>query len=440
MVIMNDYPRHIESYYAGRAPQRPVRAALERKVQAEVCVVGGGLAGLTTARELTRRGKKVVLMEARRIGWGASGRNGGFVSAGYAEGLDAIERRVGPDDAGKLYWHSRRGVDYVRGLIESENKGAIVGGHGWLKLIRHDDADALRRQRDKMAGRYGVELEFWDKDRVRQTLATKTYFFGIHDPTPFHIDPLAYAEILAAKAESEGLAIFEGTPATSVERSGAGWTVHSPNGLVEAEIVVAATSAHRPEGSVFPAIERAVLPVATYVIASAPMGRGLRQAIGFSGCIGDTRRAGDYYRIVEGDRLLWGGRITTRRSEPRHLAERLKADIRRIYPQLGDFKVDYAWSGLMGYARHKMPIVGEIAPGLWAATALGGHGLNTTATVGLLVAEALGDGDDQWRLFQPYKADWGGGAIGRAVTQLEYFRLRALDAFDEWRAQRRQGA
>ena len=435
---MNDYPRHIESYYAGRAPQRSVRPALEGKVQAEVCVVGGGLAGLTTARELARRGKTVVLLEARRIGWGASGRNGGFVSAGYAEGLDAIEKRVGLENAKELYRHSRRGVDYVRGLIDSENQGHIVGGHGWLKLIRHDDADTLRRRRDKMADRYGVELEFWDKARVRETLATKTYFYGIHDPSPFHIDPLAYAEILAAKAESEGLVIFEATPATSVERSGSGWVVRSLNGAIEAQTVVAATSAHRVNGMVFPAVERAVLPVATYVITSGHLGDGLRQAIGFSGCIGDTRRAGDYYRIVEGDRLLWGGRITTRRSEPKHLAESLKADIRRIYPQLGDFKVDFAWSGLMGYARHKMPIVGEIAPGLWAATALGGHGLNTTATVGLLVAEALGDGDDQWRLFQSYKADWGGGAIGRAATQLEYFRLRALDAFEEWRAQRRQ--
>ncbi len=427
-------PQHVASFYADRIPSRPARHDLQGRIHVQTCVIGGGLAGLTAARELARRGRRVVLLEAERVGWGASGRNGGFVSPGYAEGIDAIEKRLGSADAKVLYALSIRGVDYVRETLAATNAQHLIGGTGWLKLIRHDNADALRRRRDKLARAYGVELEFWDRDQIRSHLSTDTYYYGLQDARPFHINPLAYAEVLAQKAEMEGLTIFEGTMAERLRPVGAGWRIDTPRGSVHAETVVLATSAYGAAARLFAPVDRAVLPVATYVVTTEPLGDRLADAIRYRGCIGDTRRAGDYYRIVDGDRLLWGGRITTRRSEPRRLAEMLKSDILKIYPQLGDFRVDYAWSGLMGYAIHKMPIVGEVQRGLWVATALGGHGLNTTATVGELVARAIAEGDDTWRCFAPYKVRWGGGPLGRVATQLAYYRLRALDTVDEWRS------
>ncbi|MCB1448958.1 MAG: FAD-binding oxidoreductase, partial [Nitratireductor sp.] len=132
--------------------------------------------------------------------------------------------------------------------------------------------------------------------------------------------------------------------------------------------------------------------------------------------------------------LVWGGRITTRQSVPRDLGEKLRRDIQAVYPQLDDLEIETAWSGLMGYAIHKMPLIGRLREGFWAVTAFGGHGLNTTAMGGLLIASAITSGDDRWKLFEPYGLQWGGGLAGRAATQLEYWRLQMLDRIEERRA------
>ena len=147
----------------------------------------------------------------------------------------------------------------------------------------------------------------------------------------------------------------------------------SRSGEIVAPHVVLAGNADL--GPVQPQMAGAVLPVATYVAVTGKIGRGLARAIQWSGTISDTRRAGDYYRVIDGDRLLWGGRITTHTREPPRLREMMRGDILSVYPQLGDIRIEYAWPGIMGYAPHKMPQVGEIQPGLWICSAFGGHGL-----------------------------------------------------------------
>ncbi len=428
---------HIDSFYAATMTDAPPRPPLDGDVEAEVCVIGGGLAGLTVARELAGGGKAVVLVESRGVGWAASGRNGGFVSPGYAEGIDAIERKLGYEHARALWDLSVEGVEYVRRTIEELKPAGVSPVPGWLKVIRYSDPDGLRRRADVMATRYGHPREYWPTERVRETLRTKTYFQGLHDTTAFHIHPLNYALTLAADAEALGARIYEGTPAEKLKRGRTGWIVETPKGKIAARQVVLSGSAYPPP--VWRQIDRAVLPVSTYVVVSEPMAERLGEAIRFPGCIGDTRRASDYYRIVDDGRLLWGGRITTRRSEPQRLADMLKRDILAIYPQLGDFRVEFAWGGLMGYAVHKMPLIGRIGERLWACTAFGGHGLNTTAIAGSLVARAIGEGDDTWQRFRPYRAVWGGGSLGRLATQLVYWKLQLQDRLEERRAHAADG-
>ena len=431
-------PAHIDSFYAATMTEAPARPPLAGKAEAEVCVIGGGLAGLTTARELAAAGRSVVLVESARVGWAASGRNGGFVSPGYAEGIDAIEDKLGYEHARALWDLSVEGVDYVRGTIDDLKPAGVDPVPGWLKVIRYDDAEGLKRRAETMATRYGHPRDFWPTERVRETLRTNTYFQGLHDATAFHIHPLNYALALAADAEAKGARICEGTPAQRLDRGRAGWIVETPRGTVSARHLVLAGSAYPPR--LWRQIDRAVLPIATYVIVTEPMADRLADAIRFGGCIGDTRRASDYYRIVDDGRLLWGGRITTRRSEPARLAEMLKRDILAIYPQLGDFRVDFAWGGLMGYAVHKMPLIGRIGEGLWACTAFGGHGLNTTAIGGSLIARAIAGGDDTWKRFRPYRPLWAGGSLGRAATQFIYWKLQFFDALEERRARRGDGS
>lgn len=178
---------------------------------------------------------------------------------------------------------------------------------------------------------------------------------------------------------------------------------------------------------------RAILPVATYVAVTAKIGPGLAQAVRWTGAISDTRRAGDYYRIVDGDRLLWGGRITTDTREPLRLREMMRRDILSVYPQLRDVRIEYAWPGIMGYAPHLMPQVGEVEPGLWVCSAFGGHGLAQTAAGADAVAAGIAGEDDRWKLFKPFGTAWAGGALGRAATQLAYWKLQASDWWDEKR-------
>nr|WP_246660378.1 FAD-dependent oxidoreductase [Nitratireductor sp. XY-223] len=410
---------------------RPQCQPLDGLVEADVAVIGGGLAGLTAAREVAARGFSVVVLEANRIGWGASGRNGGFVSPGYAQGVDAIERRVGKARAMRLHRLSVKGVDYIEKTILDAGREDIVGGRGWLHLIRHRRTDALRQWQRKMAAEYGAELAFLDRTAIRALLDTDRYHAGVIDARSFHIDPLAYAELMLDLCRDAGVRVHEGTRAIDVRKSGATFHVRTAGGEVRAPSVVVASSAY---GGPVAAVERSVLPVATYVVVSRPAGERIGDVIRYRGCITDQRRAGDYYRVVgdeTGLRLLWGGRITTRRSEPARLSRMLLGDILRIYPQLRGLEIEYTWSGLMGYARHKMPIVGEISPGLFAATAFGGHGLNTTAAAGLAVADAIAGSKEQLTLFEDYRTAWGGGALGRIATQIEYMRLRLVDYIDE---------
>ncbi len=422
---------HVQSYYAAQLPVRSAYEGPTGQLDKDVAVIGGGLAGLTASRELAARGYSVILLEANKIGWGASGRNGGFVSPGYAQGIDAIEKAVGIEGSKRLYELSVSGMKYVEDTITALGRADIIKGRGWLHVIRHRKKSALQRWQEKMVSTYGANMQFWDAGELRQRLHTQSYRAGVADAGPFHIDPLAYAELLASACNAAGVAVCENARVANISRQGNRFQLVLTEKRVLVDNVVLATSAY---GGPYSALERSVLPVATYVVTSKPGCANLASAINYDGCIADTRRAGDYYRVVRdnsGARLLWGGRITTQLAEPDDLAEGLRQEIQRIYPQLADIRIDYAWSGLMAYARHKMPIIGQISPGLYALTGFGGHGLNTTATGGVAVARAIAGDKDDMDAFQKFGLAWCGGAAGRLATQLEYRRLQVLDYIEE---------
>jgi gamma-glutamylputrescine oxidase len=365
-----DYPA---SWYAATRDSSPDRAPLSGRTEADVAVVGGGFAGLHTARLLAMRGRRVVLVERRRIGWGASGRNGGFVGAGFAARSGALVDKLGPDHARKLYAQSQRGVAIVRTAIDGLGRPDIRMGSGKLTVSRTDQGTGFADRTRALAAKLGASFEPWDTKRVRALIDSERYHQAIHDPQSFHVHPLNLALALAGDIERCGGRVHERTEATGLERQGAAWRLRMQDGAIVAQHVVLAGNADL--GRVQPRIARAVLPVATYVAVTAKLGPRLARSIRWPGAISDTRRAGDYYRIVDDERLLWGGRITTDTREPPRLRGLMRGDILAVYPQLGDVRIDYAWPGIMGYAPHLMPQVGEIKPGLWVCSAFGGHGL-----------------------------------------------------------------
>lgn len=422
---MTESPNH--TFYAAAATSAPARPRLAHDIETEVCVVGGGFAGLWAARALAARGQEVVLLEAGEIAGGASGQNGGFVSAGYAARLENIVARVGLDHARALYGLSREGVEIVRRMASSD-AGALQVKPGRLHVLRHNDEVGLSDYGEMLARDFSHELELWPMARVRAVLASGQYYQALHEADAFHLNPLSLARLIAAEIEDRGGRIFEHSRVLEADVLGLRKSLVTEQGRVRAFNVVIAGSA--AVGTAFPWLEQTILPVRTHVAVTAPLGGSIRRIIGYEGAIADTRRAGDYYHLA-GDRLLWGGRISARRNPPRKLEQLMGRDIARVFPQLKNAPVEYAWSGVMGYAVHMMPQIGMAQPGVWVSTAFGGQGLNTSAMAGELIASAIVEQDDRWRQFLPFGLVWNGGGAGRAIAQVAYWGMQAKDWLDE---------
>lgn len=432
--MSTEYP---PSWYAATRWPAPARPALEGRAHADVAIVGGGFAGLHLARLLAMRGRRVALLERRRTGWGASGRNGGFVSPGFAESSALLVRRLGAGRARALFAHSQAGVRLVEQAIEQLGRPELVMGRGQLTCRRSPGGPGFSDEVRSLAEALGARFEPWTAKQVRAALSTGRYHEAIHDPEAFQIHPLNFALALAQDLSARGAQVFEASSVESIARERGAWVARTARGQVEAAELVLAGNADL--GPLHGALGRSVLPVATYVAVTEPLGPALAGCVRWGGAVTDTRRACDYFRVVDGDRLLWGGRITTDTREPRGLRELMRRHVLAVFPQLADVKIEHAWPGVMGYARHKMPFIGRLEPGLWMSSAYGGHGVGQTAAGALLLADAITEGDDEWRRYQAFPLRWAGGAAGRLATQAVYWWMQARDALEEWRGAAKLG-
>ena len=436
---MNEPDSTADSWYEATRVASPERGALNYELDTDVCVIGAGLAGLTVAREVAKRGWSVAVLEAERVAWAASGRNTGFVLPGFHEDIDSMVERIGLDHAKQLYALSVHGVDYVRRAIEETGMPGVDPVPGWLHVSKTAGDEEVRASVERLRW-IGADCEAWPTERVREVLPNPRYFAAIHYPRAFHIHPLNYALGLAADAEARGVRIFEGTPALSIDPSGVRKRIATPDARVRAPHVVLACNVHL--GELMPELAATLLPITTYVMVSEPIPT-LSEVIRYRGGVSDTDRADNHYRIVGGEhpgeqRLQWAGRVRLWEAEPRKVARGLKADIRRNFPALGEVEMAHLWGGTLGRAIHRMPQIGQIEPGLWVASGFGGHGLNTTAMAGELIARAMVENDETWRLFAPYELVWAGGMFGRVLAQGLYWGSRPLRRAEEELARYRE--
>lgn len=421
-------PLLAQSYYRATAAPYPAYAPSGGRQEARIAIIGGGYAGLNTALGLAERGvRDVVVLEREQIGFGASGRNGGFVFAGWSLGEQALLDQQGEERARALFGLTVAAVERIRERVaryaiacDATDAGVI-----WANWFR--DPAVLRRRQQLLADHYGVHWGWLPREELGERVRSKRYSAGLYERNALHLHPLNYAIGLAAAASGQGVRIHEHSAVRRLRRDGAQWKLETAQGELLAEQVVLACGGYLA-GLAKP-VDRAVLPIATYVMATEPLGERLGECLTTPAAVYDTRFAFDYYRPLPDTRLLWGGRISIRNRHPQAVQRLLRRDLLRVFPQLADARVEYAWSGLMSYARHQMPQLGTSGDGLWWAQAFGGHGVAPTCAAGELLAAAIADGSDGWRQF----ADYGLASVhkpaGLLAAQCSYWWQQMRDGF-----------
>lgn len=422
-----------ESYYHATRSAGPRFEPLREPIEARVAIVGGGYSGLATALGLAERGvRDIALVEAHSIAHGAAGRNGGFVFGGYSLGEGDLLRQLGPERARRTYRRTVAAVEKIRARIARHaiDCAPVDEGVIWANWFR--DESVLRDRAALLRDAYGIEWEWIEPERMRALVGSTRYGAGLLERNALHVHPLNMALGFARAAAEQGVRIFERSPAVKLERDGAGWRVETPEGAIRAEHVVLGCGGYL--AGLRREIDRSILPIATYVVVTEPLGARIRELFpGTRAAVYDSRFAFDYYRPLHDTRLLWGGRISIRDRSADAVTRVLRRDIVKVFPQLADVKIDYAWSGLMGYARHQMPQLRKIEDGLWCGQGYGGHGVAATTAGAEVLASAIAEGDRAIEDYLPYGFDSTYKPTGYLAAQANYWWLEAKDKFKEKR-------
>jgi gamma-glutamylputrescine oxidase len=384
-----------QSYYEATATRGPARPPLDGGQTCDIAVIGGGLAGLSAALELAARGYRVRVLEARRVGWGASGRNGGQAIHGLACDQDVIEAQLGEADARTVWDVSIEALDLIRQRIQSHGIDCQWRS-GYLGLATSaSKGAALAAWADRIERQYHYPLQRIGPSQVGGWIASQRFHSGIHDPRSGHLHPLRYTLGIAAAAEAAGAVIHEDTPVTGLQH-GAWAAVQTPQGTLQARQVLLAGNVYL--GRLAPPLDSRIMPVGTYIACSVSMPPERAAALVPSGAaVCDTDFVLDYFRPTLDHRMLYGGRVSYSTRPPRDLAHSMRERLLATFPQLQDVALEYAWGGFVDITMNRAPDFGRLptAPGhapVYYLQGFSGHGLALTGMAGRLVAEAV-DGD-----------------------------------------------
>ena len=417
------------TYYEACATPAPVRPALQGTQRCDVCVVGGGIAGASAALHLAERGLSVILLEAERIGWGASGRSGAQVLPGVAAPQERLEKLLGASDARKVWEVSVEGVRLVRELIARHGIDAqFVPGH-MLTAVKPRHEQELRQHAEELEQRYGYQgVRYLPRAEVRSIIASERYLGALYDANAGHIQPLNYTRGLAAAAERHGARLFEATRA--LEFNGRNPVrVRCAAGEVLCRQLVLCGNVYL--GATAPALRSRIMAVGTCIVASEPLGLERAQSlIRNNSAVADLNWVLDYFRRSHDHRLLFGGRVTYAGFDPDRIAAATRARMTLVFPQLRDVKVEFAWGGHVDITRNRAPDFGRLNPDVYYLQGFSGHGIALTGIAGKLVSDAIAGDAGRFDVFAriPHRGFPGGAALRRPalVLAMLYYRLRDL--------------
>lgn len=383
------YPK---SWYAATATRLDRFPTLKGAQKADVCVIGGGYTGLSAALHLAEAGRDVILIDAQRVGFGASGRNGGQLGSGQRVEQDTLEKSLGMDHARRLWQMGEEAKDLVRGLIARHDIDChLKPGVAWT-ASNADDLAHLHEYAAHLQKVYGYDqIETLDHAALQSVCPSPDYVGGVLDMGAAHLHPLNFALGLARAADAAGVRIFESSPAHHVEE-GKTVKVQTDAGHIIADHVILACNGYL--GGLNRKVAARVMPINNFVVATEPLGDRVRQVLPRDVAVADSRFVVNYFRLSHDGRLLFGGGESYGYKFPKDIAAKVRKPMSVIFPDLRDVRIDYAWGGTLGITMKRLPYVARVAPNILSASGYSGHGVGNATQAGLLMAQAItGDGD-----------------------------------------------
>lgn len=364
---------------------------LQDTVEADVIIVGGGFTGLSGALFLAERGRKAVVLEARHVGFGASGRNGGQVIPGLKHDPEDLLATYGTEHGQRMIEMVGGAADLVFDLIHRHNIQCSPVRAGWIQAAHSEMAKTAVHKRARQWQAQGVDVNILDRRQIADLSGTQRYFGGWRDPRAGALQPLDYARGLARKAVEYGAAIYENSPVISLTLEGNDWVAQTATGKVRAREVLIATNGYT--GSLVPGLAQSILPVQSMLIATRPLSDRQREEVMPKGIVlSETRKIAFYMRQTPDGRFLIGGRGAVGNNEKAVLMEALKAGMLRLFPQLEGIGIDYHWSGHVALTMDGLPHLHNPEPGLHVMLGYNGRGIAMATSFGKIYAEYIAEG------------------------------------------------
>jgi len=422
-------PAIVRSYYAASAHPRLRCPSLQGDVAVDVCVVGGGIAGCSTALHLAERGYSVALLEAEHIGWGASGRSGGQVLTGFASGQHKLVDQLGLATARQLWDISVEGVELLRTLVQHYQIDCDLHWGQMHVAIKKRHRRELQSELEEAQTVYGYSrLRSLDRAEVEALIATHQYCAGVLDSGSAHLHPFNYTLGLARAAELAGVKIFENSRVSEIDH-GDPASVRTELGLVKSRFVVLCCNAYIDQ--LAPKLRARIMPVGTYIVATQSLGaERIQKLIRENIAVTDMNFVLDYFRRSADHRLIFGGRVSYSGLDAFDTARATRKRMLKVFPQLHDVAIDYAWGGFVDITMSRAPDFGRIAANVYYLQGFSGHGIALTGIAGKLVAEAIAGHAERFDLFTRLQhREFPGGAALRTpalVLAMLWYRLRDL--------------
>ncbi len=414
-----DELEHPRSYYAATARPFPQLPALQGEIEADVAIIGGGYTGLSAALNLAERGYRVVLIEQARIGWGASGRNGGQINTGLRKGPIELIARYGRDRAKAMFDLAEEGRALIRERVARHRVRCDLKANTLLVAHRPSDESWMRAEVAALEREFGyAKARFVPKAELDEHVGSDAYHAGIADWGGGHLHPLNYALGLAQAAMDAGARMFERTHAFAIDEAEGGVIVSTDKGRVKADYAVVGCNGYL--GDLEPRIAGKIMPVANFLIATEALSEAEADAlIPNDACVCDSRFVVNYFRLTADRRLLWGGGEKYTATPPSNIPAFVRPHMLRVFPQLADKRIEYGWSGMLAITLSRLPNFGRIG-NIFYAQGYSGQGIAMTGMAGKLIAEALSGTAERFDVFAglPHRTFPGGTAFRHPLLVL----------------------